>query len=434
MRASGMFRLLTSFARLLSLCAYPFIDSCGDKLTNAWTTKMSEIRFAPGSLPGTVEAQQIIWNHQHPPRDYCKNASFFIVSSFWGGIGGKIAYTADALIHAMNKNRILLLDYSTSNNEFCRSASAGAFCPFEGTFECYFENLSSCSLEDVYGADFVQIASEQLLDAGVLERKRAEIQSEKVQFQDGPSWVRGDAQIPSQLSELWKSVWPSRAPIASNELLVRVDWLRSQGTAYIARPNTRLRAELSRRRGLSFNKTGLPPGTVTVHVRHGDKSKETRTAPDEFYFKAANDTLRQYPGVVKPSVYIMTEDPASIEFFATHASSWEVMYTDIPRDNHGGSTPGPAGEWLKHLDDPFEEILNSFLNLDIGLEGDAFICGITSRWCDLLNRLRMTTACKANTPFFDINCESPLGLRCGFSVPVPVDMTKWMDCSYQSPR
>lgn len=62
-------------------------------------------------------------------------------------------------------------------------------------------------------------------------------------------------------------------------------WWRAQGAAYLVRPNTRTLLELDRRRSLYFNED-IDEGTISVHVRHGDKWKESALASDQSYLEA----------------------------------------------------------------------------------------------------------------------------------------------------
>ena len=61
-------------------------------------------------------------------------------------------------------------------------------------------------------------------------------------------------------------------------------WWRSQAVAYLLRLNDRTREEIDRRTQLYFPVGSPPPGSISAHVRHGDKVKgplqeNNRTSP-----------------------------------------------------------------------------------------------------------------------------------------------------------
>lgn len=58
-------------------------------------------------------------------------------------------------------------------------------------------------------------------------------------------------------------------------------WWRAQSVAYIVRPNSRTLAELAARKRRVFPQRLIRRGTISVHVRHGDKHVETAHVPDQ---------------------------------------------------------------------------------------------------------------------------------------------------------
>lgn len=176
--------------------------------------------------------------------------------------------------------------------------------------------------------------------------------------------------------------------------------VHAQAVAYMVRPNAQLLAELAARRQRFFAGQRIAPGTVAVHVRHGDKGKEAALVPDEAHLAAALFAIAKGgASLSKRSIFVSTEDPATIGFFSagrrTANLSVHVQYTTVPRDNHGGG--GAPNE----VPDAVEEFLNAFLNLDLALEADALVCWAASRWCDLMRRLMATSACKAHALLVD---------------------------------
>ena len=69
---------------------------------------------------------------------------------------------------------------------------------------------------------------------------------------------------------------------------------------------------------------GQRTGTLSVHVRHGDKGSEMQLMPDEEYVKAAESMLKGDNHLQK-NIFLSTEDPATIEHF-TGLPGWSVQY------------------------------------------------------------------------------------------------------------
>ena len=166
--------------------------------------------------------------------------------------------------------------------------------------------------------------------------------------------------------------------------------------AYIVRPNTRTLQELHRRLRHVFSGQSITPGTISVHVRHGDKEIEMRLMPDHDYVAAARQMYasKSYPRLRK-SIFLSTEDPATVAHF-DQLTDWQVQYTDVNRSNHNMGAPSS-------VPDPSEEFLNSLLSLDLATQCDGFVCTLGSMWCTLIDRLRSTVRCKAASPYIDLH-------------------------------
>lgn len=139
---------------------------------------------------------------------------------------------------------------------------------------------------------------------------------------------------------------------------------------------------------------GQHTGTLSVHVRHGDKGSEMQLMPDEEYVKAAESMLKGNDQLQR-NIFLSTEDPATIDYFKG-LPEWSVQYTLTKRTAHGGLAPF-------QVSDPTEEFLNSLLNLDLATSCDAYICTLSSLWCTLIDRLRSTSRCKADAPYIDVH-------------------------------
>ena len=128
-------------------------------------------------LHGTAFVQHDIWQHQHPPN--CSEAKFLVFQTRLG-IGAYIDQIGGALGLALNLDRVLILDFqetwtkgSLGGTDYCRG--------LQTLDNCYFEPLSTCTVEDVYGADFSAAYNREPDDAA-LEERRNQIHGERTQF------------------------------------------------------------------------------------------------------------------------------------------------------------------------------------------------------------------------------------------------------------
>ena len=87
--------------------------------------------------------------------------------------------------------------------------------------------------------------------------------------------------VPPQLKSLLEA-----SPISPNRWYY---WWRAQSASYIVRPNARTRNEIAARKRRIFAGERVWPGTISVHVRHGDKIVESALVEDRVYLKVVED-------------------------------------------------------------------------------------------------------------------------------------------------
>jgi len=87
--------------------------------------------------------------------------------------------------------------------------------------------------------------------------------------------------VPPQLKSLLEA-----SPIKPNRWYY---WWRAQSAAYIVKPNARTRNEIAARKRRVFAGERIRPGTISVHVRHGDKIIESALVEDIVYLKVVED-------------------------------------------------------------------------------------------------------------------------------------------------
>lgn len=332
-------------------------------------------------LPFTSQVQALVWKHQHPPD--CEASAFLVYSAGSGlGIGAKLDFLAAALGRALDQGRVLILDYGDEwvQGSFCRG--------FPTMDTCFFEPISSCSLRDVYGQAIVS-DPDIYRNATAIQEAQRRLSSLRIHFEQSHTFTNN---VPLQLGSIL-----FRAAIQLDAVVggVRADcyWWRAHGVSYVTRPNLRTLQELANVRQRSFGQK-IQRGTISIHVRHGDKHKDNvPPVPDSIYRAIAEDLIESSAGDLQPKYFLSTEDPDTVDFFQRTAGL-SVQYVHMQRNNHAGGSP-------MNVPDASREMIFALLNLDLALECDAWVCTLSSMWCTLIDRLRATVRCKASGYYRD---------------------------------
>ena len=355
----------------------------------SWTRRATEVavsdRPVGQQMFGSIPAQHAIWRHQHPSTCYDKK---FLVARATGqghGIGSVLHVATTFLQAALDLDRILVL-WPQPGQDWLR----GSYCDGTDTLDdCYFEPLSSCTIYDVFGnVTFSDALFDTIpwLDWATYTNNSYPILRDSV---SGGKFLYHDT--PKMFHELLRS---------GNISPQFFYWWRAQGATYIVRPNRRTLRELERRRIAIFDGgAAIEPGTISVHVRHGDKWKESKLASDETFLQKTEELLLRQPDVLKRKIFLSTEDPNTVKFFA-NLSDWSVQYTNVTRD---GSDPNMSPEQFASRIGWTEEFLNSLLSLQLALECDGFVGMIGSNWNRLIDELRSTIRCNYHRIYNDVD-------------------------------
>lgn len=183
-------------------------------------------------------------------------------------------------------------------------------------------------------------------------------------------------------------------------------WWRAQSAAYIVRPTARTRNEIAARKRRYFGGERIRAGTISVHVRHGDKDTETALVEDQVYLRVAEEMRGAQESAknvtaaggesLRHQIFLSTEDPGTVAAFHADAE-WDVQATKVTRKLPGNLTTLE----ITAQGNPYEEMLNSLMNLDLALQCDGFVGTLSSNWCRLIEELRATVRCKAHVPYLD---------------------------------
>lgn len=173
----------------------------------------------------------------------------------------------------------------------------------------------------------------------------------------------------------------------------------------------------------------LPHGTISAHVRHGDKHKEMSLVSELEYLTAARRLVEvptdsalsaekwrsfRFSAAVKNaarvvahstmpplsrSLFVSTEDAPAIGNLARAAAplGWSVLASQIPRLNDG-----PVAQ-MKDAGLPAVQLTRlHFGQLLMALEADAWIGTYASNWCRLIDELRGVWVPKAAGPYVEV--------------------------------
>eukprot|EP00439_Symbiodinium_sp_Y106_P045028 s5134_g5.t1 len=332
----------------------------------------------PEVLLGTALAQKVIWAHQHPKN--CSNATFMQYYHLGGGMGSQLHLLGQALALAMHLGRVLVLPSADPEMRLIDPT----FCPGAHGFECWLQNITHCHPT----GDVISIFK-----------------------------------VPGVPGFSHQSVPEVFRPFLASSPIKRTFWFywwRAQSVTYLVRFNKRTREALDSLRSETLFACDSPArmpvleaGTISVHVRHGrkwseasmynfteyknmldhlaDDSQDLRVLYEEV---AESNATFSYPAEAYSGrkAFISTEDPTVVDEalkLCSAAPRWQVFYTKVNRSNDDPWTRIGSFEHARR------EILIGFMNLELALEADAWVCTLSSNWCRLIDELRMTIGRKA---------------------------------------
>ena len=149
----------------------------------------------------------------------------------------------------------------------------------------------------------------------------------------------------------------------------------------------------------------LRGGTISVHIRHGDKWYEMALVPTQKYLDAAVRLQHEMALGLVQQIFVSTEDPAAlVELNNTLMSQpqsfarWIVRYSELPRANSNGDNQLDVFSRL-----PRARLTQLWLlQLLMALECDAWVGTRKSNWNRLIDELRCVWVPKCGLPFVEV--------------------------------
>jgi hypothetical protein len=148
----------------------------------------------------------------------------------------------------------------------------------------------------------------------------------------------------------------------------------------------------------------IPPDLITVHIRWGDKARESKLVPIERYIDAVNEivSLRQAVPSTNAStesrstvapvhIYLASEDPDAVNSFLSHRMPyWKVYidryFTELAVKYRSPVYNGPNHMALQLRGLPGRLALASLL---VAAEANEYILTTSSNWSRLMNEIRL---------------------------------------------
>ncbi|KAJ3010046.1 hypothetical protein HKX48_007605 [Thoreauomyces humboldtii] len=360
-----------------------------------------------GLAPLTKEAQRWIYEKQHPSQNDCKSTKKFLVSEGTEqiGLGAYLHKQGMGLGAALEFDLVFVMnDVGWNNGQFDFSDDCGSFTRKLTSLECFAQPLSSCDVRDAKIGDNAYQFARDMWGSITIE--------DKTYYKDQcPTYLR------QKLEEHFDGV-------SLTDAFFKL-WWRGQSSAYLSRLNAqtsdallKLRLDAQLHRTWSHGDGGLPslgirypmpPGTMNLHVRHGDKASEMTLMPFTTYVDAAEKFTSENPQVAVKRLFVSSEDPGVIadasrlpeqaqKALTSPANHWQVYTSDIPRVDSG-----PFQQIEKY--GPTTMTRSWYLQLWMALECDSYIGTRASNWNRIIDEFRCIYVDKCQLPYFEMGLE-----------------------------
>ena len=210
-----------------------------------------------------------------------------------------------------------------------------------------------------------------------------------------------------EMTDVFRNALISEYPSMTREQIKY--WWRAQSAAYLMRfNNLTIHAVAALRHTQAMHyMTGdkplpfpLPAGTISIHIRGGDKFKEMKLVPAPKFVDAALELIDRMPNSFSRVFFVSGDDENSINETRAllEGRAMTVAYTRLPRLAGGHK----LAEWkhAKKIEDG--SFYGHLLQLMMALEADAWIGTRASNWNRLIDELRCVWVDKCGGVYVEV--------------------------------
>ncbi|KAH8812746.1 hypothetical protein F5884DRAFT_856041 [Xylogone sp. PMI_703] len=368
-----------------------------------------------GLMALTKITQRYMYEKQNPAQ--CQGQKYLILKKFPGddayGLGAIIQRITDYLSVAIQTNSILLYAEDLPPGEhFIQDPADGGDKSCGRTFDCIFQKLSKCKSSMQTGMDSHVQSVFAVPDHNSDDDIDVEAYLAKHRYPIPLIFVEGLRMV---------------QPDITDEMLKY--WWRGQAAAYIMRLNSKASARMKELRlgkdvkqsGIQWDHDGepqevempfpMPEGTISMHVRHGDKGSEMRLVPFNDYVVRGEKFGAENPLGMWKRAFLSTEDPNVIEqmkamaritpfSYSSSNARWTWYWSDIPRLNTSPETQ------LREFGNRTDLTIKWILQLVMAIECDVFVGTRGSGWNRLIDSLRCVWLASCKQPFLEVGMEN----------------------------
>lgn len=388
------------------------------------TLKLLERMPSELLAPLTVKAQKLLYEWQHPPT--CTGRKFMISNGneAFAGLGSHVHISTAHVGLALEFGAIFLW-----SNEVGLPYTDPVTCADSSqNIECFFDPPSNCTLEDATseGAEVIVVSHG---DAGLKLPGQLQFYHVPKPFQDlwedaglavviGENTGQQDAvkywfrmQVAAYLARFSKKALAIMKDMRTNATLlkqIKGPWARDEK---INENEKNKEISTTTTTTATTAVTTLPHGTISIHIRHGDKHKEMALVPTDDYLKEAARLVKLQPIILSPyRIFLSTEDPSAIDEMSesimkgtsTRINSFLLNWWDVPRENSNGPE-----QLAKFNSLPKAQLtLVWWLQLLLALECDAWVGTRGSNWNRLIDELRCVWVAKCQNIYSEVGDEN----------------------------
>jgi hypothetical protein len=352
------------------------------KIPAPWYLMNSNVRLPldylqdKGLSPLTRWTQSFIYNHQHPST--CDKSRLLISDGHGWGFGSEMHVIGAHLAYAIQNDLVLVLSPKT-----CANFPTSGGCP-EGCL-CMLHPITHCGNDkEIFNDPMIPHIKSEMFNVGSV--------------------------LPDVIVKKLKANFSSNS---MTQAQIKY-WWRGQSAAYLMRLNNKTMEiiyNLRHKQNFHYITGGghvpfpLPPGTISAHIRGGDKFIEMTLVPASEYIEAIQKLITTMPNSFSRVIYASGDDQASIDEARklTEDAGMTFIYTLIPRvtGGHHISTWRDSSVEESYENGFYAHLMQLFMTM----EADTWVGTRGSNWNRLIDELRCVFVDKCQGIYVEVGKE-----------------------------